>query len=658
MRGEKSGPSEYLGSAVADGVVRYLSVSSLEKFDPRSGGCNLKWWYRYVGKIKDGPDSAAISSGHALHAELATYLRTGIPMLSSLAMSGLHMVPEPGPDLLIEQSIGTPSHPFVTADSVPLIGFIDCAHDRGTNKGADDVTDTQDPPNTIELIDWKWKGDGGKAEYFMQPGEMIRSIQMSGYGVFASKAFPSTEHVRLSHGYFPAKRGKPRKVTKLHVVEDALRSWEYVDGLARAVKHVAQETSPERVDGNPHSCGKYGGCPHREICPVYKRNTVGSTSAMLFGETLAKDIKMGLMQNLPPTLAPQAPATNVHAQLAAEETALRAQVAVQSASPMPVTTGFDHRTPAPTPLPIAPGAITPAFGFAEAWQVITSGTRGYPGLAGAAGSALAALLGHPPGSTYAGTGDLGAIQFQDPAHVIQLGSEMRAPIAPVAPVVHVQHNTVPAMASILPPDAPESNPALAAKALEVAPVVTTDGQSLMVGINSSVTPYLSPADQVATEPAKPKRGRPPKAKAVTPAEIVTASVETVETVETVEPVAPVVIDTPACAGDASTVLAVYVDCTSNVRTSSLDSYIDGIVDALTRKFCPPGTLQDIRCVANDSPLAFGRYKGAIRTVVTENPPPPVPYSLFTYGDDIRKEVAEALRIVCDRTDALYVRGLS
>ena len=605
-----------MSHAVVGGVPQFLSVSALERFDPRSGGCPRKWWYRYVAGLKE-PDSASKSSGTALHAEIAAYLRTGVPALSSLAMSGLHLIPEPGPDLLVEQSIGGVAAPILTANRIPLVGFIDCAHDRGTNKGGEDVADTRDAPGTVEVIDWKWKRDGSRAEYYIHPLELVKSIQMSGYGEFVRRAFPHVTHVRLSHCYFPATRGRPRKVTRLHVVDDCARSWEYVEGLARSLRHVAAETSADRVDANTNACGAYGGCPYRgNPCTAGQQHTM----AGLFGETAAKDLQVGLLQNLPPVL--QQPAqlpqvtVDVRAQLAAEEAAQRAQQAAIQ----------------------APAGLS----FADAWRAIEAAGRGTPALAGAAAVQRAALSGVAlqSGAALAGTGELGALMIQDPAHVIQLGQELQVRVAP-APVGVITPSqvqsvappaTVPAQPafSILAPDAPASNPAMAAKPLEApAPVAAV--------ASATMGPLLAmPGVPPAAEPAKRRRKS---------SKVVGASAAAPSPTPATSQGAPAAED-----------LEVFIDCIPNGEFESLHPYVDALLDVLSDRY-NPGGLRDVRCAPKDSPLGFGGWRGAVRAIVIEKPPVPGSYYLDTHGNEVTAEVADALRVVCERTGGLYVRGI-
>lgn len=602
-----------------------------------------------MGGVKDS-DTDSKNAGTKLHNELATYLSTGdASMLSALAARGLSNLPPPrNPatgqlDILVEQSIGGPKHPFVTADGVPLVGKIDYLHDRGINYGGSDIENVNDPPGTVEVGDHKWKRDGAKLEYFLEPNELIKTIQMSGYGVFVAKAFPGHSHIRLSHNYYPLTRGVPRKVTKLHVIDDCLRAWEYVDALGRVVKDVAKERTWDHVPGNRHSCNKYGGCEFRETCSTYKQDSL----AMLFGETatseLKQDLQMGLI--LPPSLqaqqpafvappVPQAPSVDLRLQLEQQEQAQRAAAAQTMVGVLP--------------------------GFLDACNVISQSGKGFPAMGGAAAQMYAACGGQSiaPGTTFAGTLDLAKVTLTDPTHLLLLANEIKAeqektrnaqPTAPMLPQMqHVQHNTV---ASILPPDAPASNPALAAKPIE--------GYS-MPGLQmlppAQAAPLLPPNTFVAAPADTGKRHRRTKAEMEAARNQVSPSSAPSPQVGTVAPPS----SQPAIAvGADDGFFEVFIDCVPNGEYESLHPYIDGLNLALNQKFnTAPGALQDIRCVFDkNSPLAYGGWKGAINALVRELPPTAARYFLDTRGNEIALEVADAMRTVCEKAGGLYVRGI-
>jgi hypothetical protein len=130
------------GRAVEKGKVRFLSVSSLEKGDSsKPNGCLRRWHYQYIGGIKE-PPSASMQKGTDLHEQIARYLTTGEKVMSSQVLAGLHMIPEPGPDLLVEHDIVPEmpdgksgiEHAVLRASGIPIVGAIDLIHARGTIK--------------------------------------------------------------------------------------------------------------------------------------------------------------------------------------------------------------------------------------------------------------------------------------------------------------------------------------------------------------------------------------------------------------------------------------------------------------------------------------------------------------------------------------------
>jgi hypothetical protein len=618
---------EFLGAAVVDGDVRFFSPTSLDRGDPRAGGCPLKWWFRYVRRIKEA-DTDSKNEGRKLHDELARYQRTGDRSLSALAMSGLHMVPT-GPDLIVEQPIhkvapGGKIESLLHADGVPVIGFVDHMNRRAVNMGGEDISDTNDPPGTVEIIDWKWKRDGSRSEYFLTPDQLVRDTQLSGYGLGIGRYFDAT-HVRLGHGYFPSTRGRPRKVTKLHVLQDCADNWKYVEGLARHLRCLARESNPERIEGNKAACGSYGGCPYRDQCPTYKHDSLSG----LFGETASQEISMGITFGQQPPTTPAASA----AALAAEEAKLRQQAAAQQVIP----------------------------GFAEACTRISITGRGFPPIGGAAAQMLAAANGQSiaPGTVWQGNGELGRmpVPITDPLHVLQLANEIAPvppqaapapqPVAPPAPA-HLPWAS-PAVQQILPPDAPASQPHLAAKPVE--------------GFPSPLPPQAPAAPSV---PFTFPPAQQPQVQTVAPAPIQAAPVSPPSAGATASPAVPAPSPEPAKRGrkpktatsgpvPAADGFQVFVDCTPNVESESLHPYVDGIVSELVSRFCAPPCLPDLRCAPKDGPLGFGGWRGALRAIVLEKPPAAGTYHLRARGDEIVEEVAAALLTVCNKTGGLYVR---
>lgn len=615
---------DFLGRAVVDGRVRFLSVSSLEKADHSTpSGCLRRWFYRYIGgksAEEAGQHDAAKQAGVDLHAEIARYLKTGEKVLSTLASRGLHMMPDPGPDLIVEHKIHTVDKMTIasalTAADIPVVGYIDCGHDRGTNKGADDVGEP-DPPGTVELIDWKRKGnakDRDGRSTLLRPTNLIGTIQMAGYGEWVRRVMPYRSHVRLSLGYFPAKGGQPCKVTRLHPVGDFVPAWNRVEAVARTIVQAATETVAERVAPNVNACDVYGGCPHRGYCQAYKSIQDISLSN-LFGETASQELKVGLLQqleqaNTTPTVVPTIPDTR--ATLAAEEKAERArQAALQANS---------------------------AQAFAASWNAIQSHGQGFPALGGAAAQMYSSIFGTaPPASGFAGAGRLGAIVLQDPAHVSQLAGELAEAPAALAPVASAAAVVT---QSILPPDAPPSRPELAA------------------------TPLVPQDANAAPDPTK----EAPKRKRRTKAEIAADFAAMMPTQSTTTTATGMVVTTydppslPAVTSTTTVDLEVFVDCMPlDLEFRQLSHYADQLCGVLAARYCVDDkgakTMQDIRCAPEKSVLGFGRWKGALHALVRECPPEDATYFGDTRGNEIMEVVADAMRQHCMSRGALYVRGL-
>lgn len=243
-------------------------------------GCLRAWWYSYIGGIKE-PPSPAMEHGTKMHAEVEQYLRTGVKQLSSQVLAGLHMIPDPGPDLYVEHSlvpvndrgVEDLSLAPVRVAGIPLLGKIDLLHARGTNKGTSDIEEIYDPPNSVEVLDWKFVSRLDNAKL---PFELVNTIQMAAYGKYVFAVAPQTERVRLSHVYFP-KTGTPRKSSALVTREQIENSWNGIEMLGGYIREAAKETNPDNVDANTKACRAYGrDCPARAVCKAGMQNSLAS----------------------------------------------------------------------------------------------------------------------------------------------------------------------------------------------------------------------------------------------------------------------------------------------------------------------------------------------------------------------------------------------
>ena len=261
-----SDPRAKLGNAVENGVLRYVSASQVSTAAPdQDGGCLRKWWFTKVQRIKV-PDTPSQALGRRVHAEIEHYLKTGEDVLGEIVRPGRHLLPLPGAGLRLEHGIGIgPDGPVpeLVAAGVPFVGYVDCVNKSGTwvTPEGEHVVSLLD-----EVIDWKTSGD--PAKYAKAGSALGRTVQMVSYGRWALETRPDRERVRVSHVTF-ATKGRKHAV-KTTAVLDRLTiagRWLTVARTVETMKDAARETDPAKVDPNYNSCGAYGGCPFRAICP-------------------------------------------------------------------------------------------------------------------------------------------------------------------------------------------------------------------------------------------------------------------------------------------------------------------------------------------------------------------------------------------------------
>lgn len=274
-----------LGPAVKDGVLRFVSVSQIESFDPSVyGGCNRRWWFRRVAREKEGEKEPA-ALGVQLHNKLEHYLRNGDMTViedSDIIMAGFRFLPRPGRDLLLEwefgQLVGTDKYgpvvsPINLAD-VPVIGKADCAHERG--EWVTDDGDVVPEEGMVEIIDWK---STKRINDKTTNGRLMRGIaksadalanthQMRAYAALAVCRWPKAKTVRLSHGYFQTEW--PREAEKRSKPVDAAGAMDRFlasTPLVEQMKLTAQAEKVTDVEPTYSACDAFGGCPHRKMCP-------------------------------------------------------------------------------------------------------------------------------------------------------------------------------------------------------------------------------------------------------------------------------------------------------------------------------------------------------------------------------------------------------
>jgi hypothetical protein len=690
---------DYTGHTIIDGVLKYASVSAVKMFDRRTkGGCPRRWAYRYVfGKKEAEHDASRVAKdkGIALDGKLKHYLRTGDKSLSALALKGLHILETPGPDLWIDVKLhrvsyflhGRQFEPLpegerypegtevfiesgLTAAGVPFIGEIDYAHARGHFRN-DDGEFEDDPPDTVEVCDLKFKTSAKDREgnsTFMHEADLVRDIQMAGYGEWFRRVRPQTKNARLSLLYYPEQKGLPTKVTKLHVINDCAQTWNYVEGVVANMKDVAREKNIENVPYEASACHAWGQseksrCPHAEYCTAYERTAIDSLYSKVATD-FKKEPDVGIIASNPqlsPQLTAQAPASDMRAQLAAEEQQMRQQV--QQAQQPSLT---------------------------EAIQRIASFGYGTPTLAGNAAQAYAAAGGQSiaPGVQYPGIPapagarrSLHGIALNEAQHVFQILGELerernQAQQIAQGPAPYVQPTPGPTVQQAISQPPPAQN-----FTQQVAQAYNTQMQAAPTSFLSPDAPPSMPqlaADSAApaapapvVEAPKATRGRPKKDKSQDAAPVATAAVAAPTTppssVSAPAPQAP-----PAAAStshvpveqnaDISPGTIILINARVEGRTTkSLAGYVDYINEKLAKMYNTTrdgrqGPL-DVRMPVEGSILGFGGWKGAVRTAVKAEPPPDDAYHFDTFYNDLNEIVADALREVANEKGWVFVRGV-
>lgn len=603
------------GHKIVDGVLRYESVTGIEKADPHTkGGCFRKWHYDYIAKIKPEKTEQQ-QAGTDLHAENDRYLTTGVKTLGKLALTGVTLLPAPGPDLHVEYEIsGKPplSAPTLFAAGVPIVGKIDLMHDRG-GKVLGLEYDLHDPPGTPTVHDHKTTGIQKKDldRYLTRREELPEKVQMSGYGKVAFATYPDAEQVRLSHGYYFTKFVAPARLVTIRVDRERVeRRWSDVETTVRTLKDIVREQDSTRVDANTASCDAYrrrdgsGGCPYRSICPSAMADA--DPYSFLFGVPAEPDPliaaftqptgdhDMGIMEKID-TSALDA---DIDALLAEEDAATKAANTVKVPQP------FRDAIASLKANPLKVGFPTLSGDAADLYSQMMRETSG---------------ANIAKGTVHNGEGKLAAKNFSSPADVIAVAGQLKAkadssgliwPKAdapkPAAPEVQVAPSVtlapppdVAVEVKLLPPDAPASKPELAALPLETQPVVAPAPTVAEVAA-------AAPEAQVtaAVEEAKAKRTR---AKKESTAEA-KASATVTESTLADKPVGTVLTVTNVGA-------QVYVNCIPTAPFTDLRAHVAAVAAELAAR----AEAHDIRLSKKDT-LDFGRWKAALEVALRTRPP--------------------------------------
>jgi hypothetical protein len=636
------------GKAVVDGVIQYLSPSQIASADAESyGGCPRRWWFNKVAGKKE-PTSKSQAVGINGHGQIEHYLRTGQKALDRTILAGRHYIPDQDLALLIEHSIDDGE---LTASGIPVVGYIDLVIPR--------------LPKSVEIRDWKFTGN---LDYATPSNKLPDMIPMIAYGEWAARHFGAPE-IRLTHVYFSTKVRKSEKKSIAVTRSEISRRWNRVEGVARSMIDWARESECSRVPANTKSCKAYGGCPHATYCPTSRDQTLVDIFGAAGAAHLTGDTPMSLLQI--PGLA-----------------AIKDQLKAAEAAAANIPDG-------------------PTFGeLVLAVDKIVRSGHGIPNLTGEA-----AARWHNAPAPY---GTLAQATLSQAVEIVQLAQELNVPdpepgfkdsvkeLAGKGSATPPEIRAMSGVPAILPPDAPKSKPELAAEPVEgfsPAPVV---GDSILIYDHDSV--LIGKAANVVTDPVKghstPEAVAEACAAAESPvaaalellkgskcgkkdrqnaAEVLEAEIERLRKNTVIAPSGPVFMTVGEGTHTAEEIEAwrkdadkwrklkdsaanakivqysddgirVFVDCYPEVPAKSLDRW----ADELAAKLAENCGAADIRCAPEKSPLAFGKWKGALAALVRESELEPGVYVIDS-RTEFASVVAEAIRPRC--APGGYTRGM-
>ncbi len=305
------------GPAVLNGRIRYVSVSQIERFDASGfGGCQRKWWFRYVGGLKETQGKAA-KLGEQVHSQLEYYLKNDGPdVLGELARAGRRFIPKPGPGLRVETAIGAlrehepggvhgPVDSDLTCAGVAVIGRLDVVDERVEHVVEDaasgDVAMVLEP-GVVEVLDWKTTrqiddvvdADGTVTSrgYAKTVAELANTHQMVGYAELVRRTYPGVKAVRVSHGYFQTQG--PRRAVKRSTVlqlDEVVRRYARSEVVVEEMKTIAAVAKIDDVPANYRSCNAYGGCQFRAQCPRDPKAVMAEVFGGLSAANLTKRLR-------------------------------------------------------------------------------------------------------------------------------------------------------------------------------------------------------------------------------------------------------------------------------------------------------------------------------------------------------------------------------
>ena len=574
-------------------ILEKVSVSQIASFDPaQPAGCPRRWWFRYVAG-KPEPETASKSKGKDFHASIEHYLKTGEDVLSPEVRAGKHLIrrgERQHVEVQVPDRVFRLELDFAGVYLSGKIDLLDCGTTHLDGEGAEVSEDI------IEVLDWKTTSS--IAAYGKSGAALLTDPQMVGYGLAVLNADRHADRVRLSHVYFQTRGQKLAAKRTIVATRDHLEGeHRRLTAVVSDMQRVAEISDASEVPKNLLACSAYGGCPHASYCPKTEAERL-------------KNIWRTPMSLRRATPAPQTQVTP------AQQPAPQTQV-----------------TPAQQPAPQT--RVTPAQQQAVHTAPVQPATTTYPVRAEIEAKLRAEIE-----------------RTDDEEGCADCGEELT-----IRNVSRLLDGTIThigckgAAAQVAPPDQP-----VIALAQSFEPVPPEAIQTLPAAARELAAQNVEPrreaakpeAQASAAEVPKRVRGRPRKTSAESQpgssaaVEPERAAVQEVEHTRTdIRPAlqAHELADLPASPVPENTILIVD----ALVETCEMVYDLGPEVDALAEQLARQHNAADLRCAPSDSPLSFGKWKGALAAVLrAEFTPRTSLCGLRCLGDEVREIAAQAI----------------
>lgn len=265
--------------------------------------CKRKWAYGYIDRIRY-PSSPAQEFGILGHARNEAWLKDGTPVgtddVGLVCQQGIkpNHLPTPAPDLLTEHYFEIS---LFEGDAI-MLGYIDCV--LPTRPGA-----------PIPIIhDWKFTKD---LRWAMKQNELDDDAQVAVYAEVGLLLFES-DFVKVRWVYFcgrvnkNSEDGRPRTprgvrpIDQTYTREQIGRMWQACLDDAAEIVHLKKTVKfAKDVEPDPTHCDAYGGCDHRDYCPLPDTPRLGAALAQWEKTHRRKALTGSINGDTPPMLTKQ-----------------------------------------------------------------------------------------------------------------------------------------------------------------------------------------------------------------------------------------------------------------------------------------------------------------------------------------------------------------